>query len=342
MSARWLSEPPDSSCCLSSVVARFSSCRYEMAFTVRSRSSSRRLLKVSTSSVLMRALPFSLPLRGGARSRRAGFRSARRACLERRDRKRRRSYALGRRACLREGGSPRRSRGRPPAARRRGPSRPRRAARRPHSFARPAKRARRDELSRGEFSRVSGRFRSRIALIEDVERALELRADARRARGEPLSFGARDLAGGRVGFLHDDGRLLLRSVAQLCGRALGRDERLAEQGLELAIAHEVFLQLLDAVGEVGALAPDFLEAVGDLEQQPLGRTAAVAAERTALQPHMADFDRGDRHYWSLSRIELTILAPMISAKTATIGERSSGPNGGRMRRKTRRYGSQTS
>ena len=32
----------------------------------------------------------------------------------------------------------------------------------------------------------------------------------------------------------------------------------------------------------------------------------------------------------------------INASMATIGERSSGPSGGRIRRKSRRYGSQTS
>ena len=101
-------------------------------------------------------------------------------------------------------------------------------------------------------------------------------------------------------------------------------------------------ELLGAVDQVGALAPDLLEAVRDLEQQPFGGSTPVTAQRGALQLDMPDFDGGDAHYPSLSRTELTILAPRMSVKTATIGDRSSGPNGGRKRRKTRRYGSQTS
>ena len=53
--------------------------------------------------------------------------------------------------------------------------------------------------------------------------------------------------------------------------------------LELAVADDVVLELLDAVGEVVPLAPDLLEAVGDLEQELFRRRAAVAAERGALQ-----------------------------------------------------------
>src|SRR5215210_623221 len=345
MSARWLSRPPASSRCSSSVVARFSSCRYEIAFRVRSRSSRRRVLKESTSIVLMRALPFSRPLRDDGRSRPARFPPARRACRERRVPKPPRSYALARRGRPRAASRRRRSRGRPRAAPRRGSSTPRHAGRRPRSIAHPARRGEQDESSRQESSPGLGGFHSGIGVADHVEGALELRPDAHGARREPFPLGAGgpdDLARGRMCFLDRDGRLVMRRVTQLRGRKLGREERLAEQRLQLAVADEVLLELLGAVDQVGALSPDLLEAVRDLQQQPFGGGTPVTAERSALQLDVPDLDGRDSHYRSLSRTELTILAPRISAKTPTIGDRSSGPNGGRKRRKTRRYGSQTS
>ena len=44
-------------------------------------------------------------------------------------------------------------------------------------------------------------------------------------------------------------------------------ERRAQERLELAVLRGFALELLEAVGEVGALAPDLLEAVGDLLEQ---------------------------------------------------------------------------
>ena len=129
-------------------------------------------------------------------------------------------------------------------------------------------------------------------------------APASRARmradsiGQALAFGAGladDLAGGRVRLLDDERRLLLRTVAQLGGGALGGDERLAQQALELAMAQELILEVLDAVGEVHPFAPDLLEAVGDLEQQLFRRCSAVAADRSASERHMPDLDGSDRH-----------------------------------------------
>src|SRR5215203_4305424 len=345
MSARWLSRPPASSRCSSSVVPRFSSCRYEIAFSVRSRSSRRRVFKESTSIVLMRALPLSGPLLGDARSRRARFPPARRACRERRVPRPSRSYALARRGSPRAAARRRRSRARPPAARRRGPSRPRRAGRRARSFAHPARPGEQDESSRQESSPGLRGFRSGIGVAEDIQGALELSADARGAPRQPFALGTgrpEDLARRRMRFLDDDRRLLLCSVTQLRGRPLGGNERLAEQRLQVAVADDVLLELLDAVDQVGALAPDLLEAVRNLEQQPFGVSTPVTAHRSAVQLDVPDLDGRDSHYPSLSRTELTILAPRMSAKTPTIGDRSSGPNGGRKRRKTRRYGSQTS
>ena len=44
---------------------------------------------------------------------------------------------------------------------------------------------------------------------------------------------------------------------------------------------EVELELLDLVGEVGALAPDVLEALGDLDEQGVDRVPLVAAQAAA-------------------------------------------------------------
>ena len=65
--------------------------------------------------------------------------------------------------------------------------------------------------------------------------------------------------------------------------------------LELAEADEVGLELLDLVGEVGALAPDVLEARDDLVEQPVGRVAAVAAEQRLRRPHVSDLYRCECH-----------------------------------------------
>ena len=88
---------------------------------------------------------------------------------------------------------------------------------------------------------------------------------------------ADDLTRGRVRLLDDDHRLILRGIAELGRRSLGRDQRLAKQRLELAVADDVLFELLDLVDQIGALAPDLFEAVGDLEQQPLGGRTPVAA-----------------------------------------------------------------
>ena len=60
-------------------------------------------------------------------------------------------------------------------------------------------------------------------------------------------------------------------VLQLVRGPLGRDERRAQQRLELAVAGELRLELLDPVGELGPLAPDALEARCDLLEQLVDR-----------------------------------------------------------------------
>ena len=55
------------------------------------------------------------------------------------------------------------------------------------------------------------------------------------------------------------------------------------------------------VGEVGAFAPDVLEAVGDVGEQPLDDPAAVAAEPRSAKLHMSDLYWGERHRTSLQK-----------------------------------------
>ena len=81
-----------------------------------------------------------------------------------------------------------------------------------------------------------------------------------------------------MGLLDDEAGLAPRLVVQLVGRALGGDERRAQQRLELAVPRELALELLDPVGEVGALAPDLLEAGRDLLEQLVDGLAAVAEQ----------------------------------------------------------------
>ena len=71
-----------------------------------------------------------------------------------------------------------------------------------------------------------------------------------RLEGEVLALGAR-VAGDRARLrlrLGDDRlRLALRGVLQFVRGPLGRDERRAQELLELAVADEVRLELLDAI-----------------------------------------------------------------------------------------------
>jgi hypothetical protein len=53
---------------------------------------------------------------------------------------------------------------------------------------------------------------------------------------------------------------------------------------------EVELELLDLVGEVGALAPDVLEALGHLDEEGVDRVPLVAA-KAAAEPDVAESRR---------------------------------------------------
>src|SRR4249920_1030405 len=84
-------------------------------------------------------------------------------------------------------------------------------------------------------------------------------------------------------------------VACLLGGALCRDERRAQQLLELPVLGGFGLKIFDLVGEVGAFAPDILEAVGDVQQQPLDDPAAVAAKPRSAKLYVSDLYWGERH-----------------------------------------------
>ena len=87
-----------------------------------------------------------------------------------------------------------------------------------------------------------------------------------RVAQQPATLGAR-LGDGHLGLA---ARLLLHVV----GGALGRDERRAQERLELDVARDLGLQGVHALAELGALAPDGLEAVRDLLDLAGGRPTA--------------------------------------------------------------------
>ena len=116
--------------------------------------------------------------------------------------------------------------------------------------------------------------------------------------GESLVVGVRaplDLAGLGVSLAEDELGLLSRLVSHLGGCLLGGDESRPQERLELAETDEIGFELLDLVGEVGALAPDVLEARGDILEQLVGRCDAVAAEVRAGRRDVSDLDGCEGH-----------------------------------------------
>ena len=97
-----------------------------------------------------------------------------------------------------------------------------------------------------------------------------------------------------VRLLDDELGLRFALLLQLLGCTLGRDERRAQQRLELTEAHELVLELLDLVRQVGAVAPDVLEARGDVLEHLVDERALVAEERS-LEPDVPDLHRGECH-----------------------------------------------
>ena len=94
----------------------------------------------------------------------------------------------------------------------------------------------------------------------------------------------------RVRLGHDDLGLAACLVFQLQRTPLRRDERLPQERLEVAVARDVALHLLELVLQLTAFAPCFLEALDDLVQQGVHGSLAVAEEALA-QVHVTDFDR---------------------------------------------------
>src|SRR4029077_6698419 len=93
----------------------------------------------------------------------------------------------------------------------------------------------------------------------------------------------------------DQHRLAPRLVPHLSERLLRGDERRAQEALELAEAAEVGLERFDLVREVGALAPDVLEARGDLLEQVVGGRGAIAAEGRTGRLQVSDLDGCECH-----------------------------------------------
>ena len=97
---------------------------------------------------------------------------------------------------------------------------------------------------------------------------------------------------------HDHVGLAAGGFLEILRRALGRDEGRAEQALELDVTGHLGLELLDALDELRALAPDGLEAVGDVVHHPMDGCLPVAEEAT-LELDVSDLDRCECHDDSL-------------------------------------------
>ena len=182
-------------------------------------------------------------------------------------------------------------------------------------------------------------------------------ADAQGLAAHALAVGvglADDLARTCLRVAQDRRGLATRVLAHRVRGPLGGDERLAQHLLELAVVAKLALELLDAVAQVGSLAPDLLERLGDVLELALD-TAPAHAERAPREAQVAYLDRTQRHcvpFAPLLRFPagtdgygrkpsstlITICSAASRAMMPTIGLRSSGPNIGRILRHTRMYG----
>jgi hypothetical protein len=82
--------------------------------------------------------------------------------------------------------------------------------------------------------------------------------------------------------------------ADVVGHPLGGEKRVAESSLDLLLPGELTFELFHLVPQIGALAPDLLEARDDLREQVVCRPPLVA-ERTTPKLDVPDFDRRERH-----------------------------------------------
>src|SRR5215213_9198307 len=149
------------------------------------------------------------------------------------------------------------------------------------------------------FRRIAVPERAGPRFLERLERRPQERADAPRLVDQPLTLGSSVAHNGArlaVRLVEDQLRLALGLVLQLVGGALGRDERRPKQCLQFPVASELGLELLDLVEEIGSLAPDVLETVGDVEHQPVDVGDAVAAEEPAARDRdVTELDGGECH-----------------------------------------------
>ena len=106
------------------------------------------------------------------------------------------------------------------------------------------------------------------------------------------------------------------------------------------MAGDLGLEPVDPLAELGPLAPDVLEAVGDVLDRLLDARAPVP-EEAASHLQVPHFHRCQGHLTppcqrTLSMSAFTSIRRMYSEKIAAIGDRSSGPSGGITRRNSRR------
>ena len=124
---------------------------------------------------------------------------------------------------------------------------------------------------------------------DDTERRAQERLDAPHLGEEPLALAlaaARDRPRLSVRLGDDQLRLALGPLPHLLGGALGRDERVRQQLLALLQLLELLLELLDLVGELAAVAPHGLEAVGDVVQDLFDARPVVAERATSDVGHV--------------------------------------------------------
>src|SRR6478672_4172654 len=123
--------------------------------------------------------------------------------------------------------------------------------------------------------------RRQLGIVDRVQRRREQRTDATGGDKQdlPLAPGVvRDGACLAVGFLDDRAGLAPRVVAHVLRRALGREQRRAHELLDLAVAGDLTLELVDTVGEVHALLPYGLVARGDLRKHGVDGAPAIAEQ----------------------------------------------------------------
>src|SRR5688572_3261726 len=232
--------------------------------------------------------------------RRSRARAARRCPPATRPPPGRASRSHGRRGAGRPRRSTARCRRRRPArcrARPRGPSTGGRGARRDAGRGRrprpkdsyPITRSAREPVRVGVRDRWEPRAALRVVLLpplgpslrDDLERRSEDRLDAPRLRQQPLLLRDRvaDQAatlGARLG--HGHLGLAARLLLHVVRGALGRDERRAEERLELDVTGDLGLERVHALAELGPLAPHGFEAVRDLVDLPADVGPPVAED----------------------------------------------------------------